>query len=118
MEGRSRSHELNIHIQGTAMKSSLSMLWSIVLLSVVGVAHATGDPAAGKAKSDECVACHGSKGEGVEAPKLAGMTESQLLQAMRDYKSGKRDDAGMKALMSKLGDRDLENLAAYYASLK
>ena len=37
---------------------------------------------------------------------------------MRDYKSGKRDDAGMTALMGKLSDRDLENLAAYYATLK
>lgn len=100
------------------MKSSPSKLWPVVFLSVVGVAHAAGDAAAGKAKSEACVACHGSKGEGVEAPKLAGMTESQLLQAMQDYKSGKRDDAGMKALMSRLGDRDLENLAAYYATLK
>ncbi len=100
------------------MKSSVSTLWPAVLLGVVGVAHAAGDAAAGKAKSEQCAACHGSKGEGVEAPKLAGMTASQLLQAMQDYKSGKRDDAGMKALMSKLSDRDLENLAAYYATLK
>lgn len=97
---------------------SLSRMWPAVLLGVVGVAQAAGDAAAGKAKSEECVVCHGSKGEGVEAPKLAGVTESQLLQAMRDYKSGKRDDAGMKALMNKLSDRDLENLAAYYATLK
>jgi cytochrome c553 len=103
------------------MKSSLLTLWPVVLLGVLGVlgvADAAGDAAAGKAKSEECVACHGAKGEGVEAPKLAGMTESQLLQAMQDYKSGKRDDAGMKALMSKLSARDLENLAAYYAMLK
>jgi len=46
------------------------------------------------------------------------MTEAQLLQAMQDYRSGKRDDAGMKALMNKLSERDLQNLAAYYATLK
>ena len=100
------------------MKSSLLALWPVVLLGVPGVAHAEGDAAAGKAKSEECVACHGSKGEGVEGPKLAGMTEAQLLQAMQDYRSGKRDDAGMKALMNKLSERDLQNLAAYYATLK
>ena len=97
---------------------SLSIFWAAVLLGTAGIAQAAGDAAAGKAKSVECVVCHGSKGEGVEAPKLAGMTESQLLQAMHEYKSGKRDDAGMKALMTKLSDRDLENLAAYYSTLK
>jgi len=100
------------------MKPSLWTLWPAVLMAALGVAHAAGDAAAGKTTSGECVACHGSKGEGVEAPRLAGMTEAQLLQAMQDYKAGKRDDAGMKALMNKLSDRDLENLAAYYASLK
>ena len=87
-------------------------------LCAMGAAHAAGDAAAGKAKSQECVVCHGVKGEGVEAPKLAGMTEAQLLQAMHEYKSGKRDDDGMKALMNKMTESDMENLAAYYASLK
>jgi cytochrome c553 len=101
------------------MKRALTTMGLLAAVCLAGVAHAAGgDAAAGKAKSEECVACHGAKGEGVEAPKLAGMTEAQLLQAMHEYKSGKRDDAGMKALMSKLSDRDLENLAAYYASIK
>ena len=50
--------------------------------------------------------------------KLAGMSDDQLLQAMKDYKSGKRDNAVMKALMGPLSDQDIANLAAYYASLK
>jgi cytochrome c553 len=99
------------------MKCVRSIIF-LCALCAMGIAHAAGDAAAGKAKAEECVVCHGAKGEGVEGPKLSGMTEAQLLQAMHEYKSGKRDDAGMKALMNKLSERDMENLAAYYASLK
>ncbi|HKE39290.1 MAG TPA: cytochrome c [Casimicrobiaceae bacterium] len=95
------------------------VLWIAgILFAAVGVAQAAGDAAAGKTKSGECTECHGAKGEGTEGPKLAGKSEAGLLQAMRDYKSGKREDATMKALMSKLSDQDMANLAAYYASLK
>jgi len=41
-----------------------------------------------------------------------------MLQAMKDYKSGKRNNAVMKGMMAGLGDQDMANLAAYYASLK
>jgi cytochrome c553 len=37
---------------------------------------------------------------------------------MKDYKSGKRQDAAMKEVMSKLSDQDLADLAAYYAAMK
>ena len=47
-----------------------------------------------------------------------GKAESELLQAMKDYKSGKRQDAAMKEVMSKLSDQDLADLAAYYAAMK
>ena len=36
---------------------------------------------------------------------------------MADYKSGKRSSAIMAALARKLSDRDISDLAAYYASL-
>jgi cytochrome c553 len=41
-----------------------------------------------------------------------------LLQALQDYKSGKRSNAVMKTFASNLSDQDMANLAAYYASLK
>ena len=89
------------------------------LLICVGTAQAAGDVAAGKTKATSCVACHGPNGEGVAPnPPLKGKTEAQLVQAMKDYKSGKRDHALMKGLASALNDQDIENLAAYYASLK
>ena len=58
-------------------------------------------------------------GEGVaQIRPLAGMNEAQFIQAMDDYKSGKRSNAMMKALATPLSKQDIENVAAFYASLK
>jgi cytochrome c553 len=91
---------------------------AIVLLAVGG-AQAAGDAAAGKAKAAACAACHGANGQGVAPnPALAGKSEAQLVQALQDFKSGKRTNAVMKAMTAGLSDQDMANLAAYYASLK
>ncbi len=91
----------------------------VALVGVVGAAQAAGDVQVGKAKSATCVPCHGPNGQGVPPnPALAGKSEDQLLQSMKDYKSGKRANPVMKALTASLSDQDMANLAAYYASLK
>jgi cytochrome c553 len=89
------------------------------LVFAIGVAHAAGDPAAGKVKAAACAGCHGANGQGVPPnPALVGRSEDEMLQAMKDYKSGKRANAIMKGLTAGLSDQDMANLAAYYASLK
>lgn len=91
---------------------------TIVLLAL-GNAQAAGDAAAGKAKSATCAACHGPTGQGIPPnPKLAGRSEDEMVQALKDYKSGKRNNAVMKGMTATLSDQDMANLAAYYASLK
>ncbi len=79
-----------------------------------------GDAAAGKGKSMMCAACHGS--EGISAvpmyPNLAGQKEVYLTKQLKDFKTGKRNDPTMKGMVASLSDADMENLAAYYASLK
>jgi len=91
-----------------------------MFMVAIGSAQAAGDPAAGKAISTPCAACHGPNGEGKPSlgPKLTGKSEDELLQALKDYKSGKKDNAMMKAPAANLTDQDMANLAAYYASLK
>ena len=90
-----------------------------ISLLAISVAQAAGDPAAGKAKAVACAACHGANGQGVPPnPALTGRTEDEMLQAMKDYKSGKRNNAVMKGTMAGLSGQDMANLAAYYASLK
>jgi len=91
----------------------------MVLMLGISAGQAAGDVQAGKAKAASCAGCHGANGEGVGAnPALAGKSEAQLVQAMKDYKSGKRDNAVMKGMVSPLSDGDMANLGAYYASLK
>jgi cytochrome c553 len=78
-----------------------------------------GDVQAGKAKANTCATCHGAKGEGKSPnPALAGKSEDQFVQALKDYKSGKRTNAVMKTFATPLSEQDMANLAAYYASLK
>jgi cytochrome c553 len=101
------------------MKRTLLYAGLIALLGVAATAHAAGDAAAGKTKAASCAGCHGVNGEGkAPNPALAGKDEKALLQALQDYKSGKRSNAVMKTFASNLSDQDMANLAAYYASLK
>ena len=89
-------------------------------LAAAGSAQAAGDAAAGKAKAiATCKSCHGEKGEAVgKNPKLVGKTEADMVKSMKDYKSGAKPNPIMKALMAKMSDQEIENVAAYYASVK
>jgi len=49
--------------------------------------------------------------------RLADKPEADLLRALRDSKSG-RSNSLMHGLAASLSDQDMEDLAAYYASLK
>ena len=79
-----------------------------------------GDAAAGKGKSVMCAACHGAAGVSAVPtyPNLAGQKEAYLAKQLKDFKSGKRNDPTMKGMVMALSPADMENLAAYYASLK
>ena len=100
-------------------RTTLTAMVAIAAFSAVGPVHAAGDIQAGKAKAAVCAGCHGANGQGVAPnPALAGKNGDQLAQALRDFKSGKRDNAVMKGMASVLSDQDIENVAAYYASLK
>ena len=90
----------------------------VASFGVAGVAQAAGHAAAGKDKSPVCVGCQGDRGQGI-APNtaLAGKPEADLLRALKDFKSG-RVNSVMHGLTASLSDQDIENLAAYYASLK
>lgn len=98
----------------------IRILLSAGMMVVLGIGLAqAADAQAGKAKTAACAGCHGANGEGVGPnPALAGKPEAQLVQAMKDYKSGARNNAIMKGMVASLSDDDMANVAAYYASLK
>jgi cytochrome c553 len=78
------------------------------------------DTEAGKQKAAEaCASCHGPEGRQSTAPTypvLAGQHRDYLLHALKAYKSGARDNALMASIVSGLSERDMENLAAWFAS--
>ena len=101
------------------MKHLLLTMSVLALFGFVGAAQAAGDAQAGKAKAGTCAGCHGANGEGkAPYPALAGKPEGDLVQALKDYKSGKRANPIMKTFANPMSDQDMANVAAYYASLK
>lgn len=75
---------------------------------------------AGKAKSVVCAACHGADGKASVPtyPHLAGQNQAYLLKQMKAFKEGSRTEPLMVPFTAMLTEADMENLAAYYASLK
>ena len=101
------------------MKRILMTIAACTLLGFVVSAQAAGDAQAGKAKAGACAGCHGANGEGIKPnPALTGKSESEIVQALTEYKSGKRANPIMKTFAGQLSDQDMANVAAYYASLK
>jgi cytochrome c553 len=91
----------------------------IASFGMVAGAQAAGDVEAGKARAAACAACHGADGKGVAPnPALAGKPAAEQIKALQDYKSGARDNPIMKGMAASLSDKDMEDVAAYYASLK
>lgn len=88
-----------------------------------GVVHAAeGDPAAGKEKTRMCAGCHGIAGyktafpEVYSVPKLGGQHAAYIVKALQAYRSGERTHPTMRAIAASLSDRDMADLAAYYAA--
>jgi cytochrome c553 len=80
----------------------------------------TGDPKAGRGKAAVCASCHseGGNSENTMFPRLAGQYESYLIRALKDYKAGKRTNPMMMGFASTLDDKDMQDIAAFYASQK
>jgi len=101
------------------MKTTLLIL-ATVALGVSLPVHAEGNYEAGKAKSTTCAACHGPDGNSTvpSFPKLAGQHRDYLLQALHEYKIGKRTNPIMGAQVQALSDTDMEDLTTYFSEQK
>lgn len=103
------------------------LLLGMTLLTTVlnGWAYAAeteGDAAAGARKAIFCAYCHGSDGNppfADQVPRLAGQTAKNLVIKMKyQVPSQNQHHEMMQAFQTGglLNDRDIENLAAYFAS--
>ena len=98
---------------------------SIFLLAMVlfaPAALAAGSAEQGKAKAAQvCAACHGPDGAKTVAPDqpiLAGQYADYLVKSLKEYKSGKRTNPIMQGFAAQLSVKDMEDLAAWFASQK
>ena len=78
------------------------------------------DAAAGRAKAQACTVCHGPKGISTapDAPNIAGQPAIYLSAQLRAYRSGARKHEVMAVMAKPLTDDDIQNLAAWYASIR
>lgn len=97
-----------------------TIVFCAAALFAANSALAGGDADRGKQKASQvCAACHGAEGNKPSAPDqpvLAGQYPDYLVQALSDYKSGKRNNPIMKGFASQLSKQDMEDLAAWFSS--
>lgn len=66
----------------------------------------------------QCTMCHGTRGTSpAGTPHLAGQPAEATYKQLRDFKAGHRASAVMQPLVASLSDRDMRDLAHYYATL-
>ena len=82
-------------------------------------AAAAADVKAGRQKALQCQTCHGLDGQAKlpDGPNLAGQNEIYLAKALKDYRSGARQNEMMSLVARNLKDEDIADLAAYYAAI-
>lgn len=103
------------------------ILAALAAVSLVAAAPALAQqPAAGDAteahkKIAMCEGCHGIPGyktaypDVYHVPLLGGQSAAYLANALNAYKSGQRKHPSMRGIAASLTDKDIADLAAYYA---
>jgi cytochrome c553 len=103
----------------SAVVSNPSYKTSTVVVSPQILPAATADSIGrGGTLALRCTMCHGPRGvSDATTPNLAGQYAPAIYKQLRDFKSGARSSAIMNPLVESLTDRDMRDLAAYYAYL-
>ncbi len=103
----------NTKISSIILAAAFTMSFSTTVI-------AAGDAAAGAEKAAVCLTCHGQGDQvtGANTPIIAGQYEDYLIYALQSYRSGERANAIMGGFASALSDQDIEDLAAFYASME
>jgi cytochrome c553 len=81
-------------------------------------AHAA-DIAAGKAKAEMCVGCHGDNGisQMENIPSLAAQPDQFIQWQLVFFRAGTRKNERMQPIVEQLNNEDIRNLGAYFAQL-
>jgi len=100
----------------------LSRILAVALLAA-GSAHAAdNNQTTLENRIAQCQGCHGIPDwktafpEVYRVPKLGGQKANYIVAALKAYKSGERDFPTMRAIAAPLSDKDMADLANYYAA--
>jgi len=99
-----------------------TLLALAALFASAGSALAAGDVEAGKVKAYTCKGCHGIAGYNnvyptYKVPRVGGQHFDYLVLALKEYRTGERKHPTMSLQASSLSDQDIEDIAAYFASI-
>ena len=88
-------------------------------VAFMSAAHAQ-TPNTARALAATCATCHGTDGRsaGGVPPSLAGQNRQVMLQALRDFRDGKRPATIMHQQAKGYTDAQFELLADYFAAIK
>lgn len=102
------------------MRAGGPRLAAALLAASAPLAARPADAEAGRAKASACAVCHGELGvsQAPDAPHLAAQPEVYLAAQLKAYRSGKRVHEVMNVIAKPLSDRDIADLAAWYASIE
>ncbi|MBT8098530.1 MAG: cytochrome c [Gammaproteobacteria bacterium] len=97
-----------------------TLITSCALL--VPPANAAGDIENGKTLAYTCLGCHGIEGyrnayPSYRVPKLGGQKAAYIVAAVKGYRDGMREHPTMTAHAASLTDQEIEDVAAYLATL-
>lgn len=86
-------------------------------------AASAGDAAKGKQLTFTCQGCHGVTGyknayPNYHVPKIGGQSTQYLVNALTEYKQGKRKHPTMQAQAESFSDQDIADIAAFLSSVK
>jgi cytochrome c553 len=104
-----------------------ALLFAAVLAMLPRTGHAQGpqntQPAQAQAPgaAQQCVACHGARGEGNPAggfPRIAAQSQYYIAKQLESYANGTRQNAIMQPIAKGLSREDRDAVAAYYAQIE
>lgn len=100
-------------------KSFQALGLALALCSGLAFQAQAADAKAGQVKASMCATCHGANGLSTmpNAPHLAGQPAIYIEEQLKQYRSGKRANEVMAVMAKPLTDKEIENLAAWYASI-
>jgi cytochrome c553 len=92
---------------------------ALLAAAIIGSPAHAADIAAGKAKAELCVGCHGENGisQMENIPSLAAQPDQFIQWQLVYFRAGTRKNEQMQPIVEQLDNEDIRNLGAYFASL-